>query len=214
MLPHSCVNSGRRQLFPSRSGGRSWEAWHPQLFITSPQTGTCECPLTCCSTDLVLRRVKYLCSVFRGTIVSPIWEMVVKDSYIFLHLKTACIQALPLPFWLLIIIPWGVWTDCFSLRAMQRNSLSIGKLWPSASGSLPQMISCNIRHWSWPTFRCCSLLQLFWSRQVSSRSINWLLREKSCEISALSLAGNMLRANLYRVLYVETSTGQGQYIQR
>lgn len=36
-LPHSCVNSGRRQLFPSRSGCGSWEAWHLQLFITSPQ---------------------------------------------------------------------------------------------------------------------------------------------------------------------------------
>lgn len=76
MLPHSCVNSGHRQLFPSRSGGRGWEAWHPQLFITSPQTGTCECPLTHCSTavaDLVLGMMKWLCSVFRGTIASLIF---------------------------------------------------------------------------------------------------------------------------------------------
>lgn len=68
------------------------------------------------------------------------------------HLHLFYILRLPaskrclLPFCLLIIIPWGVWTDCFSLRAMQRNSLSTGKLWLWGSDRLPQMISCNIQH--------------------------------------------------------------------
>lgn len=147
MLPHSCVNSGRGQLFPSKSGCGSWEAWHPQLFITSPpHWDVWVSSNSATMADLVA------CS--EGHWNLPSLQMVAKRRH--LHLKAICVRVLPI----LISSFLATWTDHFPLRARQCNSLSISKWWPSESSMCTQMILFCARHLSWPTFMCCSLPQL------------------------------------------------------